>query len=288
MKALIKQYKNLIALITIIVGLLIVFSNTYVIPTGYTGVLVRFGQIDERPVQIGRLTFTTPFVEHIYKVNNKQQDFTVHNEVWGETSDKTPIYAKGITVTYQISAERSTWIYANVSDYANSLLTERLVTSAVKAAIVELTPSEVTNRAKIEPLVLTKLNDSLVSKYGMDTVNVCKVIISDMDFEHEYNSAIRDKSIAAQEHAKAEIENQTAISKARAKREIAMLEAQAQAERVKIVAEAEAEANRLIHESLTPELIEIRKIEAWDGRLPTVTGENFVPFLEIKPDVDSR
>ncbi len=288
MRALIKQYKNLITLVTIILGLLIVFSNSYIIPTGYTGVLVRFGQIDDRPVQSGRLTFTTPFMEHIYKVNNKQQDFTVHNEVWGETSDKTPIYAKGIIVTYQISAERSTWIYANVPDYANSLLTERLVASAVKAAIVDLTPFEVTNRAKIEPLVLTKLNDSLVSKYGVDTVNVCKVIISDMDFEHEYNSAIRAKSIAAQEQAKAEIENQTAISKARVKKEIVMLEAQAKAEQIKIAAEAEAEANRLINDSLTPELIEIRKIEAWDGRLPTVTGENCVPFLEIKRDADSR
>ena len=274
MMATIKQFKNLIMLVLGIFLLLTLYLNTHIIQTGYTGVLVRFGQIDERPVPSGQLTFTTPFVERIYRVNNRQQEYCTSNKIWGETSDRTPVYANDVSVTYQIAADRSAWIYANVSDYTNSLLTDGLIASAVKSAMVELSPLDVTNRAKIEPLVLKKLSESLTGKYGADTVYVNKVIINDMDFETAYNEAVRAKSIAAQEQARAEIQNQAAIAKAEADKKVALLEAEAEAEKIRIAATAQAEANHLIQESISSELIELRKIEKWDGKLPTVMGGN--------------
>ena len=95
-----------------------------------------------------------------------------------------------------------------------------------------------------------------------------------MDFEDAYNEAIQAKSIAAQTQARAAIENQTAIARAEADKRVAVLNAEAAAEQMRIAAEAEAQANRLIQESLTDDLIELKKIEAWDGKLPTVVGSN--------------
>ena len=112
--------------------------NVHIIPTGYTGVRVRLGQVQKEPVQSGRMILTMPFVEHIYKVNNKQQELLVEEQIWGETDDKTPVYAADVFVTYQIMAGRSVWIYSNVSDYTRSLLSEGLVASAVKSAMVQL------------------------------------------------------------------------------------------------------------------------------------------------------
>lgn len=288
MKATIKQYKNLIGLVLAVLLVLTLVFNLHIIPTGYTGVRVKFGQIQEQPEQSGKLIFTAPFVEHIYKVNNKQQDFKVSNKIWGETNDKTPVYANDVTVTYQIAADRSAWIYANVSDYTKNLVTESLVASSVKAAMVELSPADVTNRAKIEPLVLSKLNESLAGKYGADTVYVCKITIGDMDFEAAYNNAIQAKSIAAQEQAKAEIVNQTAIAKAEADKAVAVLNAEAEAEKVRIAAQAQADANRTIQESLTQDLIELKKIEAWDGKLPRVTGSGVNTLLDIGLDIGAE
>ena len=295
MKAFIKQFKNLIFLVVAILLVFTIIFNLHIIPTGYTGVRVKFGQIQEQPEQSGKLIFTTPFVERIYKVNNKQQDFSTKNQIWGETDDKTPVYANDVTVTYQIAADRSAWIYANVSDYTKNLVTESIVASAVKSAMVELSPANVTNRAKIEPLVLAKLNDSLAGKYGADTVYVCKITIGDMDFEAAYNQAIQAKSIAAQEQAKAEIQNQTAIARAEADKQIAVrnaeaeaekkrIAAEAEAEQVRIIAEAQADANRKIQESLTDDLIELKKIEAWDGKLPNVMGSDADILLGVATD----
>ena len=244
----------------------------HIVPTGYTGVLIRFGQVRETPVQSGRVVFTPPLVATVAKVNNKQQDAVVEAQIWGEASDKTPVYASEVTVTYQIRPERSAWIYANVTGYAKNLLCNEIVASAVKSAMAELAPSEVTVRSRIEPLVKEKLQASLDEKYGAGTVSVNKVVINDMDFEDRYNEAIAAKSIAQQNLEKQQIENETAISKAEADKAVAVAKAEADAEATRIAAEAQAEANRKLSESLTDALVDYRKVEKWDGALPVVSG----------------
>jgi regulator of protease activity HflC (stomatin/prohibitin superfamily) len=63
-----------------------------------------------------------------------------------------------------------------------------------------------------------------------------------------------------------------------------LAKAQAEAEAKIISAEAEAEANKKIAESLTPELLELRKmetyIEKWNGQLSTIQGESNT-FMDV-------
>ena len=176
-------------------------------------------------------------------------------------------------MTYQVLPEKSAWIYANVSDIKN-LIGEELVASAIKSAMVELMPAEVTVRTKIEPLVQQKLSESLTQKYGEGVVFVNKVVINDMDFEEDYNAAIQQKSIAQQNADRQKIENAAAIAKAEADKKVAITNAEAEAQKTAIKAEAQAEANKKIAESLSVTLIEYQKIQKWDGKLPTVTGSS--------------
>ena len=170
---------------------------------------------------------------------------------------------------------RSAWIFSNVTD-TKDLITQSLVYSAIKSAMVELPASEVTVRSKIEPLVKEELAESIDEKYGSDTISVLKVVIDQMDFEESYNNAISDKSIAMQRQAQQEIENNTAIAKAEADKKVAIANAEAEAEATRIAAEAEAAANKLIAESLTDEILKSKFYEKWDGKLPSVMGDNAV------------
>ena len=276
-----KLKKVLLVVVPLAVIAAVVINNVTIIPTGYTGVRVRFGQVQQQPVTSGRVIVTLPLVERIYTVNNKQQDYRISDQIWGETDDKTPVYASDVTVTYQIAADRSAWIYANVTNYMGGLVSEPLVASAVKSAMVELSPADVTNRARIEPLIQQKLIEALTEKYGPDTVSINKVVVGNMDFEQAYNDAIQAKSIAAQAQARATIENQTAIARAEADKKVALLKAEAEAEQLRIAAQAQAEANQLIQDSLTPELIELKKVEAWDGKLPSVVGSDTLLSLGL-------
>lgn len=263
--------KRILIIPALVILLILGILSVHIIPTGYTGVKTSFGQIQQEPIQSGTVNFTIPFVESIHKVNNKQQDKHIKAQIWGEASDKTPVYASDVIVTYQVLPEKSAWICANVSDIKN-LIGEELVASAIKSAMVELTPGEVTARTKIEPLVQQKLSESLTQKYGEGVVFVHKVVINDMDFEEAYNAAIQQKSIAQQNADRQKIENAAAIAKAEADKQVAITNAEAEAQKTAIKAAAQAEANKKIAESLSDTLIEYQTIQKWDGKLPTVTG----------------
>ena len=71
-------------------------------------------------------------------------------------------------------------------------------------------------------------------------------------------------------------------------------QARAEAESQKLNAEAQAMALRLQREVISPELIELRRVEAqlraiekWDGKLPGVTA-GAIPFIQIEPPAEQR
>ena len=135
------------------------------------------------------------------------------------------------------------------------------------------------------------------AQYGIiiDTVN-----FTDISVDAETAAAIQKKVTAQQELELANIEAETAKIQAEKDREVARIQAEkdkevaqiqaeqaiikanAEAEALRIAAEAEAEANRKIAASLTAELIEKLKYEAWNGELPTVTGSGGT-IIDIQP-----
>ena len=260
--------------IVIAVMLIIVALNSVkIIPTGYTGVRTTFGQISSNVVQSG-LNFKIPFIQSINLVNNKQQDVTFDGTISSETSERNEVFFSGITVTYQINAEKSSWIYANVSNYKNNLVSESLVASALKTSSKTLTPTDVTSRNILEPLVKENIQNSLNEKYGSEVVKINKVVINNATFDEEYNDKIAQKQQAQMAYETQQIENKTAVEKAEADATVKITQAKAEADAKLISANAEAEANRLVEESLTDNILKDKTIEKWNGELPKVTGEN--------------
>lgn len=253
---------------------LIIAGTIVIVPTGYTGVRTTFGQVSDTSISQG-INFKIPLVQSIDLVNNKMQDITTgDSEIWGESSEKTPVYATSIVVTYNVSAEKSAWLYTNVTKNDKNLITESLISSAIKSAMVKFTTKEVTVRSKIEPCVKEQLQLSVNEKYGEGVITIRKVVINNMDFEQSYNDAIAAKSIAQETAEKQAIENKTAIEKAEADKTVEIKKAEAQAESKRIAAEAEAEANKVINESLNDNILKSKFYEKWDGKLPTVMGES--------------
>lgn len=269
---------------------LVILGNSFtIVPTGYTGVRTVFGQIDNVVASKG-FHWKKPFVEKIVLVNNKQQDITIDSKIWGETKEKTPVYATDVVVTCQINENSSAWLYANVSNL-KSIIDDKLVASALKSAMVELTVETVTNRSYVEPLLADKLQAAVNEKYSENAIIIKNTVINNMDFEESYNQAIAEKSIASQNRQKQSIENETAIAKAEADKKVAIAKAEAEAESKRIAAEAEAqatltraeaeaEANRKLNESLSENVLQNKTINKWDGSLPFVSGDS-TPIINI-------
>ena len=271
----VKKFKvsYVIGIVVAILAIVVLANSVKIIPTGYTGVRTTFGQVSKNVVQSG-LNFKIPFVQSISLVNNKQQDVTFDNVISSETSERNEVFFTGITITYQINAEKSSWIYANVSNYKNNLVSESLVASALKTASKTLTPTDVTSRTILEPLVKDNIQASLNEKYGSEVVKINKVVINNATFDDEYNDKIAQKQQAQMAYETQQIENKTSVEKAEADAKVKLTEAQADADAKRIQANAEAEANKVIQESLTDEVLKDKMIDKWNGELPKVSGDN--------------
>lgn len=246
--------------------LFVLSASAAIVPTGYTGVRTTLGQISDQPVHSG-FNWKVPIVQSIKLVNNKQQDAQFGGDkIWSETESRTAIYYADVTVTYQINPDRSAWIYANVSDYKNSLVSENIVASAIKSSSKVLSDTDATNRSIVEPLIMKNLQASIDEKYGEDVVAILKVTVNDIDFDESYQAAIASKQQAQLAAEQQEIENKKAVDKAKA---------DAEAKLIKSKAEAEAEANDTLEKSLTDKILKEKYIEKWDGKLPSVmTGDD--------------
>lgn len=261
------------------------FSFT-IIPTGYTGVKSTFGQIDSSTMQAG-FNWKVPFAQTIATVNNKQQDIKFSKDkIWSETSSRTAIYYEGITVTYQISPDKSAWIYANVSDYENNMVSQSLVSSGIKSASKTLSDTDATNRSIVEPLVLKYVQGSLNEKYGEGVVTVNKVVITNADFDESYTNAVAAKQAAQLAAEKQAIENEKNVAAAEAEAKVKRTQAQAEADALKIKSEAEAEANKKISSSLNANILQEKYIEKWNGNLPdTMAGDSATMLIpNSKPE----
>ena len=83
--------------------------------------------------------------------------------------------------------------------------------------------------------------------------------------------------MAAQQQAQQaeyELQRQQMLAKA------AVAEAEGKAQSLLVQAKAQAEANEILNKTLTPMLIENKKIEKWDGVLPKITG-NSIPMINM-------
>lgn len=264
-------------LITLGILVIVLGQSFTIIPTGYTGVSSKFGQIDNRPLSNG-LNFKMPFVQHIELINNKQQDVKYYEDslIESETSERNTVQFSDITVTCQILPERSAWIYANVTN-ADNLIPETLVASAVKSASKTLNPVDVTNRSVIEPKTLKVLQESIDGKYGENTIKINKVVISQIGFDKEYDERISKKQQAQIEYETQQINNKKSVEKAEADAKVKQRQAEADAKAKEISSNAEANANKKISNSLTKELIDYelaqaRKSHGWI----TVQGANSI------------
>lgn len=272
-----------VVLIAVIV-IVTVLSTFTIVPSGYVGVKVTMGQVSDSVLKSGTYLHI-PFVESITKVMTKQVDQVYKESIWGESAEQTAVYMSNTTVTYKLNPDMASYVVKNIANYDEDLVNMTLVSSALKAAARTLATEDVTNRSKIESAAVESLQNAVNLKYGSDVVTILNVNINDMDFEESYQNAIAERQLAEQAYQKQAIENKTAVEKAEADKQVAITNAQAQAEAdkitaeaqaeiVRIQAEAQAEANRKLSESITDKLVEYRKIEAWDGKMPVVMGSD--------------
>jgi regulator of protease activity HflC (stomatin/prohibitin superfamily) len=106
----------------------------------------------------------------------------------------------------------------------------------------------------------------------------------------QIQQAINDKAAAKQTAEKKENELRQAnadaakvVATAKGAAAAAVAAAEGEAEAIRIQAEANAKGNRLLSESITDKVLELKRLEKWDGQLPYINGGTTNPFVSIEP-----
>lgn len=93
----------------------------------------------------------------------------------------------------------------------------------------------------------------------------------------EIDQRIKDKIAASQ----MTMQRRQEVEQAKAEADKKIEEARGVAQSILVTAKAQAEANQILSSSLTPQLVQYRTIDKWDGILPKFTGSAAVPFVDV-------
>lgn len=105
----------------------------------------------------------------------------------------------------------------------------------------------------------------------------------------QIQKSINDKASAQQlaqqkenELKQAEADARKVVATAEGAALAARAEAEGEANAIKLRADANATANRKLSESITPSLLELKRLEKWNGELPYINGGSTNPFVSIE------
>jgi regulator of protease activity HflC (stomatin/prohibitin superfamily) len=76
------------------------------------------------------------------------------------------------------------------------------------------------------------------------------------------------------DYESAKLDAQTKLTKAEANAKAKIIASKANEEATLIEAESQAKANQMLNASITPTILEYKKLNKWNGKLPTVMGSS--------------
>ena len=181
-----------------------------------------------------------------------------------------------MTVNYNFDTDRVTELYTRFNGMDGEEIVESRVQNSIVAYVKEVTPRFSVmdiysdKKSEVNNALTDYLNEKLYDEYG---INVQSALVIDVELDEELQQKVMAKEQAKQDAEIAELEKQTAVAEA----EVAKTKAQAEADVEVIEAQAEADANRIISQSITPELIQMKEAEArLEHGWVTVQGANTV------------
>lgn len=246
------------------------------VPNGKVAVVTEFGKAQDEVLEPG--LHTKGYFQVLHPMSVQKQKMSV--ELAAFSSDIQQVNTL-ITLNYNIDKVNAATLYREIgSDYVSTLMYPRVQENAKIVFSRYTAENLVQKRDVLSTEILTLMQEDL-SSYG---IHVSEVAIENIDFTDAFTNAVEAKQVATQEKLTAQTQQERLTMEAEAQAERETIAAQAQAERNKIAAdaeayaimtkaEAEAEANAKVAASLSDTLIDYVRAQAWDGKLPTITGD---------------
>jgi prohibitin 1 len=256
--------KQSIILLLVTIAILLGINAVIVINPGQAGVLSVLGKAQDGVLLEG-LHFKPPLIANVDIYDLTVQKF----EVPAQSSTKD---LQNLTASFAINFRLDPIQVVDIRRTQGSLqnIVAKIIApqtqESFKIAAARRTVEEAITRRDELKQDFDQALELRLEKYGIIVLDTSVV---DLEFSPEFSKAVEEKQIAEQRAQRAVYVAQEAEQ-----------EAEANVNRAK----GQAEAQRLLRETLTPELLQKQAIEKWDGKFPQVMGGNgTLPLINLDP-----
>jgi regulator of protease activity HflC (stomatin/prohibitin superfamily) len=249
------------------VGLGFLFAKPWVeVGPGQRGVVLNFGAVQDNVLGEG-LHFRIPVVQEVILLDVRVQK--VVTDTIAASSDLQDV-TSSIALNYHLIPDKANIVYQTIGISYRERIIDPAILEVVKAVSARYSAEELITK---RPQVSEAMRTSLMERLERYNIEVDAFSIVAFSFSKVFTEAIEAKQTAEQLALKA-------------KRDLERVKIEA--EQKVTAAKAEAESLRLQRANISPDLIELRKIEAnlkaiekWDGILPQVVGTGGVPLIGL-------
>lgn len=262
---------KLLVPVIFVAALIMAFSAFFIVPPGEVAIKTRLGSIVDSYSE--GIHFKLPIVENITKFSIQIQRADIRTQAF---SKDLQTMTSHLAINHRIQKETVVSIYRNLGkDYVTSVL-DPIAQELFKAITAKYSADTIiANRAAL----VEELNVVVKAKLQEKEIIITDISLVDLDFTDQFLKAVEDKQVAEQQAKMSE----KLVEKAKRDAEQAIAKSR-----------GEAEALRMQREQVTPQLIELRKVDAqlkaiekWNGVLPYYVGGG-VPFVSVDAKAAGR
>jgi regulator of protease activity HflC (stomatin/prohibitin superfamily) len=255
-----------LAIVLIILFILVFFRPWTQVGPGQRGVVLNFGAVQKSVLNEG-LHPRIPVMQEIVLVDVKVQK--AETEAAAASKDLQDVTSR-VALNYHIVPEKANIVYQKLGVQFKERIIDPAIQEVVKAVTANYTAEElITKRPSVSEAMRLALTERLMANnIAVDAFSI--VVFS---FSPVFTEAIEAKQTAEQLALKA-------------RRDLDKIKIEA--EQKITAATAEAESLKLQKANISPDLIELRRIEAnmkaiekWNGILPQVTGSGAIPMIGL-------
>ena len=262
-----KKFMAIFVAFLVAVGAVICTERVH---TGYVGVVYSAKGVEQQTISQGwhfmsplKHVSEFPITQQRVVFSNAPSDYGAkeHADWHIDAPANGGTIAINLTVNYNFLPEHVVELYTKFGGMDGESLMESKIQNDIIAYVKEVTPQFSVmqiysdDRAGVNTAITNYLNEKLTAEYG---INVSSALIVDAQPDDTLMQKIRAKEQAKQDAEIAELNKQTALAQA----ETDKVKAQTEADVKMIEAQAEADANKVLSESITPELIRMKEAEA--------------------------
>jgi prohibitin 2 len=233
---------------------------------GERGIVLNFGAVQKLVLAEG-LHFRIPVMQEIVVMDVKVQKALTDAEA--SSADLQDVSSK-VALNYHVIPDRANIVYQSIGIQFKERIIDPAILEVVKAVTARYTAEELITK---RPAVSEAIRASLMERLAVYNIAVDAFSIVNFSFSKSFTEVIESKQAAEQLALKA-------------KRDLDRI--RIEAEQKIAAARAEAESLRLQRANISPDMIELRKIEAnmkaiekWNGILPQVTGGGALPMIGL-------